>query len=105
KSISYLVGESQKKTSPKDRKSVTTDLLKICVAASSDEALMQLENINIKLGEQYPNIIQAWRDEWSNITGLFDYPPPVRQLIDVGNKIKSMTSAIQKACTEKRASL
>jgi hypothetical protein len=44
-------------------------------AGTEKLALERLEAFERQWGEQYPQIIKSWRDNWDNISTLFQYHP------------------------------
>jgi putative transposase len=43
-----------------------------------------------------PTISKRWRQKWSDIVTLFDFPEPIRKAIDTTNAIESVNSVIRK---------
>ena len=89
----------------KDYKAVTADLKTIYQASTETLALEQLEAFERQWGEQYPQIIKSWRDNWDNVSTLFQYPPDIRKAIYTTNAIESLNSVIRKATKQRKVCL
>lgn len=46
--------------------------------------------------KKYPTITKSWRDRWTDIITLFDFPWAVRKVISTTNTIESVNSVIRK---------
>jgi putative transposase len=63
--------------------------------------LYELDNLEAKWTNKYPQISRSWRQNWHNLNTLFSYPEGVRRAIYTTNAIESLNSVIRKA-TKKR---
>ncbi len=80
----------------KDYKVVTKDLKKIYQSTTEDEALNELEQLESRWGEQYPQISRSWRAHWHNLNTLFNDPTDIRKAIYTTNAIESLNSVVRK---------
>ena len=71
-------------------------------AGTEKLALERLEAFERQGGEQYPQIIKSWRDNWDNVSTLFQYPPDIRKAIYTTNAIESLNSVIRKATKQRK---
>jgi putative transposase len=92
----HLVRAALKYVTDKDSRAVAADLKKIYQAATVLEAEQELERFAELWGEKYPTIANQWRLKWSDIIGLFDFPPAIRKAIYTTNVIESVNSVIRK---------
>ncbi len=99
--IVHMVRNSIKFVPWKDYKAVTQDLKQIYQSATEEEALLALERFAERWDDKYPQISKSWRNHWSNLNTLFNYPPDIRKAIYTTNAIESLNSVIRKA-TKKR---
>jgi len=99
--IVHMVRNSLRFVPWKDYKPVTRDLKLIYQASTEAEAIASLDLFSDAWDEKYPQISKSWRDNWSNLSTLFNYPPEIRKAIYTTNAIESLNSVIRKA-TKKR---
>ena len=100
--IVHMVRNSLRFVPWKDYKAVTGELKTIYQASTEELALQQLDNLEKNWGEQYPQIIKSWRDNWENVATLFQYPPDIRKAIYTTNAIESLNSVIRKATKQRK---
>ena len=82
---------------------VAADLKRIYTAATMDEAEQYLTEFEGKWEDAYPPIAKSWRNNWTRLTPLFDYPPEIRQIIDTTNAIKSVNMSLRKVTKSRDA--
>ena len=99
--IVHMVRYSMKFVPWKDYKSVAADLKRIYQSATEEEALYELDQLEAKWADKYPQISRSWRQNWHNLNTLFTYPAGIRKAIYTTNAIESLNSVIRKA-TKKR---
>jgi putative transposase len=94
--IVHLVRAALKYVNDKDSKEVVKDLKAIYRAASVSEAEQALERFAEKWDSKYPTISKQWRQKWSDIVSMFEFPPAIRRAIYTTNAIESVNSTIRK---------
>jgi putative transposase len=94
--IVHLVRAALRYVSTEDSKLVARDLKKIYQAATVLEAEAALDEFAQEWDAKYPTIAKQWRAKWTDITTLFDFPPPIRRAIYTTNAIESVNSVIRK---------
>jgi putative transposase len=94
--IVHLVRAALRYVSYEDSKAVIADLKKIYAAATVLEAEQALENFAQAWDEKYPTIAKVWRQKWTDIITIFDFPPAIRKAIYTTNAIESVNSVIRK---------
>jgi len=99
--IVHMVRYSMKFIPWKDYKAVTVDLKRVYQSVTEEEALQELDNLEAKWADKYPQISRSWRQNWHNLNTLFAYPEGIRKAIYTTNAIESLNSVIRKA-TKKR---
>ena len=99
--IVHMVRYSMKFVPWKDYKVITADLKRVYQSVTEEEALQELDNLEAKWAEKYPQISRSWRQNWHNLNTLFAYPEGIRKAIYTTNAIESLNSVIRKA-TRKR---
>jgi transposase-like protein len=100
--IVHMVRNSLKLVPWKDYKAVTTDLKRIYQAVTEEEALLELENFEKTGDSKYPQISRSWRNHWSNLNAIFNYPKDIRKAIYTTNAIESLNSVIRKAIKKRK---
>ncbi|ADV34440.1 Transposase mutator type [Mycoplasmopsis fermentans M64] len=64
-----------------------------------------MDNLDIfedKLGKKYPTSISIWRQNWSEISTMFDYSLEIRTLIYTTNPIENLNSVFRKYAKTKK---
>ncbi len=100
--IVHMVRNSLKFVPWKDYKAITADLKRIYQSVTEDEALMALEQFEQRWDSKYPNISRSWRNNWQNVSTLFNYPEDIRKAIYTTNAIESLNSVIRKAIKKRK---
>jgi putative transposase len=94
--IVHLVRAALKYVMDKDTRLVAGDLKKVYQAATAGEAEAELEKFAEVWGAKYPTIVKQWRQRWTDIVALFDFPPAIRKAIYTTNAIESVNSVTRK---------
>lgn len=100
--IVHMVRNSLKFVPWKDYKAITADLKRIYQSITEDEALMSLDHFEQRWDGKYPNISRSWRNNWQNVSTLFNYPEDIRKAIYTTNAIESLNSVIRKAIKKRK---
>ncbi|WNC70413.1 IS256 family transposase [Thalassotalea nanhaiensis] len=100
--IVHMVRNSLKFVPWKDYKAITADLKRIYQSVTEDEALMSLDQFEQRWDDKYPNISRSWRNNWQNVSTLFNYPEDIRKAIYTTNAIESLNSVIRKAIKKRK---
>lgn len=100
--IVHMVRNSLKFVPWKDYKAITADLKRIYQSITEDEALMSLDQFEQRWDGKYPNISRSWRNNWQNVSTLFNYPEDIRKAIYTTNAIESLNSVIRKAIKKRK---
>jgi len=100
--IVHMVRNSLKFVPWKDYKAITADLKRIYQSITEEDALMSLEQFEQRWDDKYPNISRSWRNNWQNVSTLFNYPEDIRKAIYTTNAIESLNSVIRKAIKKRK---
>lgn len=100
--IVHMVRNSVKYVPWKDYKAVTADLKRIYQAVTEESALLALDQFSERWDEKYPQISRSWRNHWTNLNTLFNYPEDIRRAIYTTNAIESLNSVIRKAIRKRK---
>ncbi len=100
--IVHMVRNSLKFVPWKDYKAITSDLKRIYQSITEEDALMSLEQFEQRWDGKYPNISRSWRNNWQNVSTLFNYPEDIRKAIYTTNAIESLNSVIRKAIKKRK---
>ena len=100
--IVHMVRNSLKFVPWKDYKAITSDLKRIYQSVTEDDALISLDQFEQRWDSKYPNISRSWRNNWQNVSTLFNYPEDIRKAIYTTNAIESLNSVIRKAIKKRK---
>ena len=98
----HMVRYSMKFVPWKDYKAVAADLKRVYQSVTEEEALQELDEMEVKWASQYPQISRSWRQNWANLNTLFAYPEGIRKAIYTTNAIESLNSVIRKAIKKRK---
>ncbi len=96
KCVVHQIRNSLKYVSYKERKELSTDLKSIYKAATESEGILALEKFDEKWRSKYPHIGKSWRNNWSELSVYFKYPPEIKRLIYTTNAIESVNRGIRR---------
>jgi putative transposase len=99
--IVHLIRHSLKYVPRRQYDAVVKDLKPIYTAIDSDQALLALEALEEKWGQQIPVIGQAWRNAWEHVTPFMAFEPEVRRVIYTTNAIEALNRQLRKAIKTK----
>jgi putative transposase len=100
--IVHMVRNSLKFVPWKDYKAITSDLKRIYQSITEEQALIALDQFEQRWDSKYPNISRSWRNNWQNVSTLFNYPEDIRKAIYTTNAIESLNSVIRKAIKKRK---
>lgn len=100
--IVHMVRNSLKFVPWKDDKAITSDLKRIYQSVTEEDALISLDQFEQRWDSKYPNISRSWRNNWQNVSTLFNYPEDIRKAIYTTNAIESLNSVIRKAIKKRK---
>ena len=72
-------------------------------AATEEAALLELDAFEEKWGKKYPAAIKSWRNNWTELSTFFKYPPEIRKLIYTTNRIENFNRSLRKVTKSKAA--
>ena len=94
--IVHQVRNTLKYVSYKDKKEFASDLKSVYLAATESQALDNLDKVNEKWEEKYPNSMSSWYQNWDILTPIFKFSLEVRKVIYTTNAIESLNSTYKK---------
>ncbi len=100
--IVHMIRNSMKYISRKKYREFIIDLKKVYKAINEDSALSALEELDNKWGESYPTVISSWRNNWTQLSVMFQFPEAIRKLIYTTNPIESLNASLRKVTKNKR---
>lgn len=101
--IVHQVRNSMRYVSYKDLKTYTSGMKLIYKAATEEAALLELDAFEEKWGKKYPAAIKSWRNNWTELSTFFKYPPEIRKLIYTTNRIENFNRSLRKVTKSKAA--
>lgn len=63
---------------------------------------MLLDQFEQRWDNKSPNISRSWRNNWQNVSTLFNYPEDIRKAIYTTNAFESLNSVIRKAIKKRK---
>ena len=97
----HQLRNSSKYVSYKDLKALMSDLKAVYAAVDEQAALDALETFAQNWDNKYPKIAKSWRENWTNLSTYFKYPPQVRRLIYTTNTIEGFNRQLRKVTKSK----
>ena len=94
--IVHQVRNTLKYVSYKDKKEFASDLKSVYLAATESQALDNLDKVNEKWEEKYPNSMSSWYQNWDILTPIFKFSLEVRKVIYTTNATESLNSTYKK---------
>lgn len=94
--IVHQVRNTLKYVASKDMKEFAADLKTIYQAVSEKSALEELDKVNEKWNENYPNAMKSWYTNWDVISPIFKFSRTVRKVIYTTNAIESLNSGFRR---------
>ena len=70
-------------------------------ASTEDAALSALDTLEKKWGTKYPSSVSSWRNNWSQLSTYFKYPPEIRKMIYTTNSIENFNRQLRKVTKSK----
>ena len=99
--IVHQVHNSLKYIASKYQKAFMKDLKPVYQAVSKEQAEVELDNLELNWGEQYPLVIKSWRDNWYKLSAYFQYTDAIRRLIYTTNTVEGYHRQIRKVTKNK----
>ena len=94
--IVHQVRYSTKFVNYKDLKPFVKDLKEVYQAATEELALENLDRFEDKWGKKYPSSVASWRNNWTQLSTYFKYPPEIRKIIYTTNSIENLNRQLRK---------
>ena len=85
----------------KNQKKFMKDLELVYQAVSKEQAEVELDNLELKWGEDYPIVIKSWRDNWDKLSAYFQYSDDIRKMIYTTNTVEGYHRQIRKVTKNK----
>lgn len=102
--IVHMIRNSMKHVASSRVKEFVEDLKFVYQAVSEKEALVALNELQVKWMEKYPLAVKPWIEHWDNLAGFFKYPAELRKIIYTTNAIENLHRRFRKV-TKNRAVL
>jgi len=99
--IVHQVRNSLKYVSSKNQKEFIKDLKLVYQAVSREKAEDELDNLELKWGDNYPIVIKSWRDNWHKLSTYFQYSDQIRKMIYTTNTVEGYHRQIRKVTKSK----
>ncbi len=99
--IVHQIRNSLKYVASKNQKEFIKDLKLVYQAANKEKAEDELDNLELKWGENYPIVIKSWRDNWYKLRAYFQYTDAIRKIIYTTNTVEGYHRQIRKVTKNK----
>lgn len=85
----------------KDLKPFIKDLKTVYQAATEEQALENLDELETVWGKKYPSSVASWRNNWPQLSTYFKYPVEIRKIIYTTNAIENFNRQLRKVTKAK----
>lgn len=99
--IVHQIRNSIKYVASKNQKRFIQDLKLVYQAVSKEQAEVELDNLELKWGEDYPIVIKSWRDNWEKLSAYFQFSDGIRKMIYTTNAVEGYHRQIRKVTKNK----
>ena len=94
--VIHQIRNSIKYVASKNQKAFMVDLKAVYRAATQEATEQALDELENKWGEQYPLVINSWRNKWPNLSTYFKYPEYVRKSVYTTNAVEAVHRQFRK---------
>ena len=101
--VIHQIRNSMRYVASKNQKAFLADLKPVYRAVSKQAAEEALDELEQRWGEQYPIVINSWRNKWENLSVYFKYPADIRRVIYTTNAIEAVHRQFRKLTKTKGA--
>lgn len=99
--IVHMIRSSTRFVSDKDIKAVCADLRSVYAAADEAQAQVGLAAFRQKWDNKYPEIAQAWEQNWGELMLFMDFGENIRRMIYTTNAVEALHRQIRKVTKSK----
>lgn len=99
--IVHMIRSSTRFVSDRDIKAVCADLRAVYSAADEAQAQVALEAFGQKWNSKYPEIAQAWEQNWGELMLFMEYGENIRRMIYTTNAVEALHRQIRKVTKTK----
>jgi len=99
--IVHQIRNSLRYVASKNQKEFIKDLKQVYQAVNREKAEDELDNLELKWGENYPIVIKSWRDNWYKLSACFQYSDSIRKMIYTTNTVEGYHRQIRKVTKNK----
>ena len=103
KCIVHQVRSSLRYVDEKDRKKVASDLRKIYISPTMEQAQSALLSFEVRWGKKYEYIVIKWRKNWEELMAFLDFPEGMRKMIYTTNPVEALHRIMRKMIKSKAA--
>jgi transposase-like protein len=99
--VVHQIRNSLKYIASKNQRDFLKDLKQVYQAVSREKAEDELDNLELKWGDNYPIVIKSWRDNWHKLSAYFQYSDGIRKMIYTTNTVEGYHRQIRKVTKNK----
>ena len=101
--VVHQVRNAQKYLSYKDSRPFMKDLQLVYKADTEEQALGQLDQLEMTWGQKYPKVIESWRRNWIRLSRYFQYNRDIRRVMYTTNIIEGFHRQLRSVTKTKGA--
>ncbi len=94
--INRQIRTSMKNVSYRDLKNLILDLKRVYQAKSVEDAVVNLEALDNKWGGKYPQLIQSWMENRTDLSAYYKYSEDIRHIIYSTNAVDGFQRVLNK---------
>jgi putative transposase len=87
----------------KEMKAVAKDLKRVYNASTIEMAEQELSSFEQEWSQKYPSIGRKWRQNWPQVSTLFEFPAELRRVIYTTNAVEATHRSLRKVIKTKGA--
>lgn len=99
--VVHQIRNSLRYVASKHQKEFMKDLKEVYRAASLETAELELNQLEAKWQSRTPFAVAGWRNNWSNLSVYFSYPPEIRKMIYTTNSVEALHRQFRKVTKTK----
>lgn len=99
--VVHQIRNSLRYLASKHHKEFLTDLKQVYRAPSLEVAEDGLDRLEAKWGSRCPSAVAGWKENWTNLSTFFAFPPEIRKMIYTTNAVEALHRQFRKVTKTK----
>ena len=101
KCVIHQIRNSLKYLASKDKKEFIKELKLVYNSPTEENALYELDRLELKWEKKYPIVINSWRVNWPELSTFFQFPQEIRTIIYTTNAVEGLHRQFRKVTKSK----